>query len=298
MTPKPVAAGGAAPTLPPDLEAGGAAKTGPALPPRTADAKKAGARASGPPRSSGSGQAPRAEKLGKTVDKALGKAKAPGPSARSTPSARGGSGTAATSGYGSASQATGEWAFLQDKGISIEEKLFRFLMLVQKKNDAELVKKMEEYKARFASQSKGTGGTSGSKGTSFFDVLKGAVPFVGAVASLIGEAGVKRLLGQVSGPVLAALATAAGMPYLAPVALQFGGDLAGLAFVDVGGKPASAGGSSGSGGASAAGDSPDEKVAMFELQRLAEKQQAMFTAISNTLKCMHDTQMSAIHNIR
>jgi len=297
MTPKPVAAGGAGPALPMELEAGAAAKTGPTLPPKMAEAKKAGARRAGPAKAAAPSSASRSEKLGKTVDKALGKSKAPGAPAKSAPAAKGGSGTTATGGYGSATQATGEWAFLQDKGISIEDKLFRFLMLVQKKNDAELVKKMEEYKARFTGNGS-TGGTSGSKGTSFFDVLKGAVPFVGAVASLIGEPGVKRLVGQLSGPVLAALATAAGMPYLAPAALQYGGDLAGLAFVDVGGKAASAGGSSGTGGASAAGESPDEKVAMFELQRLAEKQQAMFTAISNTLKCMHDTQMSAIHNIR
>jgi len=84
------------------------------------------------------------------------------------------------------------------------------------------------------------------------------------------------------------------MPHLAPLALRYGGDLAELAFKDLGGTAAT----SGSGGTRASGDSPDEKVAMFELQRLAEKQQAMFTAISNTLKCMHDTQMSAIHNIR
>jgi len=259
---------------------------GPISAPRKAETAKAGkARASGP-------GAPRnGARLGKAVDKALGRVKPPATTAASKPKGSGGTGSA--SGYSSAAaQATGEWAFLQDRGLSIEEKLFRFLMLVQKKNDAELVKKMEEYKARFTN-SASSSGSSGTKGMSLFDAIK-TTPFVGAVAGLIGEAGVKKLATQLSGPVMAAAATALGMPHLAPLALRYGGDLAELAFKDLGGTAAT----SGSGGTRASGDSPDEKVAMFELQRLAEKQQAMFTAISNTLKCMHDTQMSAIHNIR
>ncbi len=37
---------------------------------------------------------------------------------------------------------------------------------------------------------------------------------------------------------------------------------------------------------------------MLEIQRLAEKQNQMFTCISNVMKSMHETGMSAINNIR
>lgn len=297
MATQPVAPGRTGPAMPMEVEGGvapAAGSTGGAAAAGKAEARKAEGRRAGPARPATPG-ARSPGTLGKSVDKALGKVKPPrtsAPSARPAGSERARTGSGYATGASAATAATGEWAFLQDRGLSIEDKLFRFMMLVQKKNDAELVKKMEEYKSRFTASSSSSG-ASGSKGLSLFDALKG-IPFVGAVAGLIGEAGVKRLVSQVSGPVLAALATAAGMPALAPVALRFGGDLAGLAFVDLGGRAAT----SGSGGAKASGDSPDERVAMFELQRLVEKQQAMFTAISNTLKCLHDTQMSAIHNIR
>jgi hypothetical protein len=44
--------------------------------------------------------------------------------------------------------------------------------------------------------------------------------------------------------------------------------------------------------------SPDEKLAMLEIQVLVEKQQRMFAAVSGTLKAMHDAEMVAVHNIR
>jgi len=288
MPTKPVTAGSGMSALPAGIDAGaaaGAAAAGRAASPKAAVAAAKASKAAKTQTSSRSTSAA-SSPLGKSVDKALGKAARPAPKATSAAQR-------STAGYATSATkatATGEWAFLSDKNLSIEDKLFRFLMLAQKKNDAELVKKMEEYKARFTAEGKTTT-AGGSKGSSFFDFVKDFVPVVGLAEKLIGETGIKKLVGQIAGPALAAAATAAGMPVLAPLALQLGGSLGVMVFQDVGGK-------AGAGTSKADANSPDEKVAMFELQRLAEKQQAMFTAISNTLKCMHDTQMSAIHNIR
>jgi hypothetical protein len=46
------------------------------------------------------------------------------------------------------------------------------------------------------------------------------------------------------------------------------------------------------------GEDFDERVEAMNLQRLVEKQQAMFGILSNALKAMHDTQMNAIQNLR
>lgn len=289
MATKPVTAGSARVALPAEVDAGAAAGTPAAGGAASAKAAQAAAKASKAtkPQSASRPGSSASSRLGKSVDKALGKTSTPRSPGATTATQK------STAGYATSATtaaATGEWAFLSDKSISIEDKLFRFLMLAQKKNDAELVKKMEEYRARFTAEGKAAT-AGGSKGSSFFDVVKAFVPAVGVAAQLIGEAGIKKLVGQITGPALAAAATAAGMPALAPLALQLGGSLAAMAFQDVGAK-------AGTGTSKADANSPDERVAMFELQRLAEKQQAMFTAISNTLKCMHDTQMSAIHNIR
>ena len=155
---------------------------------------------------------------------------------------------------------------------------------------------MARYKAEFTGD-RSTGSTSGSKkGMSVFDVVKSMIPAVGLVEGIVGEAAFKKAASALGGPALAAAATAVGLPELAPLALKFGGDLAALAFTDVGGSSAARSGSSGA-AASSAG-SPDEKMAMMEIQLLVEKEQRMFTAISNTLKALHDAQMAAVHNLR
>jgi hypothetical protein len=159
---------------------------------------------------------------------------------------------------------------------------------VMEKTDKELVDRMKEYKAQFVDAPKAS---AAKKGTSLFDVVKSVVPALGLAEKLVGESGIKKIASQLGGPVLAAAATAVGMPELAPLALKYGGDLAGLAFKDLGG-------SSGSGAAPAAAGSPDEKLAMLELQVLVEKQQRMFEAVSGTLKALHDTAMDEIHNLR
>ena len=44
--------------------------------------------------------------------------------------------------------------------------------------------------------------------------------------------------------------------------------------------------------------SPDERLEMLEIQRLVEKQNQLFTLVSNLMKSMHDTSMVAIQNVR
>ncbi len=58
--------------------------------------------------------------------------------------------------------------------------------------------------------------------------------------------------------------------------------------------------SSGASSTTAAADAEefDEKLEMLKLQRLVEKQNAMFSALTNAMKAMHDMQMTAVQNIR
>lgn len=298
MTAKPVAAGRSGPAIPIETDAGPAAGTPGAAPaggtkkaqaPKT-EASRAGARKAGP---ASTGSARPGGALGKTVDKALGKAKAQKPA--SGPAAKPPSGQQSrttSTGYATtaAGGTTGEWAFLQDKNLSIDEKLFRYMMLLQKKAEAEL----EQFLEATGPAAKG-GTTTSSRGTSLFDVAKAVVPALGLAESLIGEAGLKKLAGQLAGPVLAAAATAAGLPALAPAALQIGNSLAQLAFQDVGARSGT--GATTAPAANEYSKMTDEQRTLW-LQHLLEKQKAMFTAVSNTLRSMHDTQMAAIHNIR
>ena len=220
---------------------------------------------------------------------ALGRARAAATSKPATPAPAGPppQGYAATSPSGGSS----EWAFLDAKGTSIEDKLFLFMKKVMEKTDKELVDKMKEYKARFTAAPKSSSPAT-KKGMSLFDVAKAVVPALGIAEKVLGEAGIKKLVSSAGGPVLAAAATAAGLPQLAPRALPYGGDIAELAFKEVGASsPAAA-------APAAEAGSPDEKLAMLEIQVLVEKQQRMFTAVSQTLKAMHDAEMVAVHNIR
>ena len=208
---------------------------------------------------------------------------------------------------------TGEWSFLTDPSLSVEEKLARFMMAVQKKLDGELTQKMKDYKAKY-----GEGGTETKKdeGGIFSTILKVICPPLAIADAVFG--GVDEFLNDalraLGGPVLAALATAVGLPMLAPAALALGQGLgAMLAGGSTAAKPKSgssgttkdktttkpktdpkAGPKTGSGEAG----SPDERLEMLEIQRLVEKQNQMFTLVSNVMKGMHETTMVAIQNIR
>jgi hypothetical protein len=218
----------------------------------------------------------------------------------------------ASSGYSKA--ASDDFAFLKDPTLSVEEKLFRFMCAVAKRNDDEVLKKMEEMKggaAAGASGSSSSGGSSNTKksgGVSVWGALKSLIPPLGMAAQLVGDAKLKSMIKQVSGPVLAAAATALGMPALAPLALKAGPGLA-SAIMDGklgGGEAAAAAGAasssnspnSSSGSTSSPATGKNEQVQMMELQRLVDKQKEMFAMISNVLRAQHDTRMSIIGNVR
>jgi hypothetical protein len=214
---------------------------------------------------------------------------------------------------------TGEWSFLTDPSLSVEEKLARFMMAVQKKLDGELTQKMKDYKAKY-----GEAGTEGKKddGGIFGTILKVICPPLAIADSVFGgvDEFLKDALQVLGGPILAALATALGLPMLAPAALALGEGLGAM----LGGGSTPAKPKTGSSGttkgktptrgtatpkpkadpkadpktATGEAGSPDERLEMLEIQRLVEKQNQMFTLVSNVMKGMHETTMVAIQNIR
>jgi hypothetical protein len=204
-----------------------------------------------------------------------------------------------------------------------------------KKNDQELIDAMKEYEGKKAAQSSASSEktSTSSEKTSGASEKKpllnpdggGLFGFLGDVLGSVGKTivgGAESLAKDLGGPALASVATALGMPFLAPVALKIGGDLSsglieGVASTVGLGKSSatrSSGSTAKSGGASsgtkatslttkktsAAADPEefDEKLEMFKLQRLVEKQNAMFSALTNAMKSMHDSQMTAVQNIR
>lgn len=238
--------------------------------------------------------------------------------------------TAATSSKATISSSSGaleasksELGFLDDKRLSIEDKLFQFMALMQKKADKELEDAMKDYAAKKeAAKSAGSGTEKKtektekkSSGGGFFDIVGDVIGGIGdAITGLGGEllGAAESLAKDFGGPLLAAAATAVGAPFLAPVALEIGGSI-GPRLVEEAGKligiGSSSGGSSSSSGSSTASkpsgsatsgttEAFDEKLAMANIQRLVEKETAMFAALSNVMRAMHDAQMIAVSNIR
>jgi hypothetical protein len=218
-------------------------------------------------------------------------------------------------------KATGkEFAFLNDPTLTVEEKLFRFLKAYATQSDQALLAKMDQIRAMQQSAaskaSSGTSGTSGSSGSqssggfSLWGVVKAVVPGLGIASALGGDAIVKSLVQQATGPILGAAATALGAPMLAPLALKLGPELAKLVTSDspIGGGPAKAVSSGSSSAAStstassstsATGSTPEsEQLEMMDLQRMIDKQREMFSLISNVLRSTHDTKMTIIGNTR
>ncbi len=229
----------------------------------------------------------------------------------------------------SSSSSRGEYAFLDDRRVSVEEKLFQFMKITQKKGDDELVRLMKNYRELHGSSARSSASASGSGSGSTAPAKKsdgggGLFGFLGDVAGVVGDAvgvvggAAGKLASEAGGPLLAAAATALGQPELAPVALSLGGEIGKVAggilseaAGAVSGARSSSGSSSGSkssssstssssSSSSASGDagSPDEKLDMLEIQRAVEKQNQMFTLISNILKSQHDTGMAEINNVR
>jgi len=222
------------------------------------------------------------------------------------------------------------YAFLKDPNLSVEDKLLRFTMLVAKETNDDVVQRLQAMAAKggkgaTSGATSGAGGTSGAgpaaapprKKLALWDVAKAVVPALGLASSVVGDAAVKGLVKQVSGPVLAAAASALGMPMLAPLALKAGPALAdfvtsgsvggsggaGLGdFFSTGGTGASAagaGGSTGSGSASAGTvTAEDRQQELMLLQHALDKQKEMTSLVSNMLKSMHDARMGVIQNLR
>jgi len=279
----------------------------------------------------------------------------------------GGHGKPGASG-GATGKAKGDLAFLDDKSLPIEEKLFRFMLLMQKKADKELEDFMRasapggEGGAKASDPQSGggakkgggggllggllgggggggllggllgggggggiLGGLPGGGGGLLGGLLGGGGDLLGGLfggeggglGSILGDDGIKKAVGSLGGPLLAAAVSAVGLPMLAPIANKVGSALgekvvdgvAGGGSKASGGSGAGAGGAKGSGsaGGSAAGGSSTGKAdgkgmsdqeRMLRLQHLLETQQKMFSAISNAMKSLHDTQMTAIHNFR
>jgi len=243
---------------------------------------------------------------------------------------------ASTSKSSSTEKTSSALAFLDDKRLSIEEKLVRLLAYLNGKWDKDLEAKMKELKGADASAKASGGSTSSatSKSTkssgvlgsigAIVNVAKQFFPQVGIALSVLQSPLAREVLSKVGGPVLAAAATAAGFPQLAPVALRYGPALidaaAGLA-TSIGNEAASAavastvapassgavsgsstGASSGSAG-SAPGDGAlssdrDAQLKLMEIQWIMDQQKEMFSLVSNLLRTGHDTRMAVIQNVR
>jgi hypothetical protein len=224
---------------------------------------------------------------------------------------------------------SGPYAFLSDPTLSVEDKLLRFMLQVQKETDADLQRRMEALAGKGSASgagstpgstaTSGAGGSSSgtSRGVSVWSIAKAIVPALGLGSAVVGDAALKKLVQQVSGPMLAAAATAIGLPALAPVATKLGsslGDLltsgtaspsalASVGLGALGGSSAasSPGGSSATGGGASAGSSTsaeDKQQELMLLQHAMDKQKEMTSMVSNLLKSMHDGRMNVISNLR
>jgi len=223
--------------------------------------------------------------------------------------------TKKTTGY-SKTTLPAEFAFLRDAKLSVEEKLARFIGLIMSKAEKDLLAQMEKMapgsKTSATGGSSGTGGSAATKpkGFSLWGVVKAIVPGLGMASELVGDAAVKGLVKQLSGPLLASAATALGMPQLAPLALKAGPALAALVTDEAkatGGGSSGATGSSGTSSASgtssqstakASDDPKSEKADMLELQRLMEREKETFSLLSNILRMNHEARMTSVNNIR
>jgi hypothetical protein len=229
--------------------------------------------------------------------------KAPAARAKSVRKRSAATSTAGTAGY--ATSVSKDFAFLRDPKLTLEQKLMRFMVVMAKKLDEDIQRRMEELAPK--DQAKKSSTSSSSKKSS----QKGLLATVGKALSSVVKKPLQDLLKQVAGPVLAAGASALGFPALAPLLLKVGpalGQALGEAVVSLaeGGGSASksvassaksTSTSSSKASGSAAG-STEERVKMMELQSVLEKQKEMVTLVSNMLRTFHDMRMSAINNIR
>jgi len=284
------------------------------------------------PASSPTGRPPRTAGTGTS-----GYASVPAPTRPTTTAPRSTSTASSTASTAAAkttsAKKTGPLAFLDDSKMSVDEKIFRLSLYMTDKADKELEKKVKEIsgKGKAASSSSGGGGVLGGLlggsgasgllgglggllGKSGGGGLGGALSVLGPLGSAVGmgvdllqSTGATKLIAQASGPVLAAGACAVGMPELAPAALKLAPSIVGGAFDAIEGLSSAAGkassssstsSSSSSLSSSADGDMDIDKKDLMELEYMQQKQQQMFSLLSNLMKTMHDTRMSVIGNMR
>ncbi len=221
-----------------------------------------------------------------------------------------------------------DFAFLRDPKLTLEEKLSRFIGVMMTRSEQDLLRQMEKMAPGSAAASGGaTGGSApkpASKKTSLWGLAKALLPPLGMAAQLVGDTNLKKLVQQLSGPVLGAAATALGGPALGALASQVGPTIGGLITRDVkvdlsglaslvglgGGAGASAsaggatagaaaGGAAGKAGGTTGGEgATSEKAQLMELQRLQDRDREMFSLFSNMLRAMHESRMTAIQNLR
>jgi hypothetical protein len=196
--------------------------------------------------------------------------------------------------------------FLRDSRLSAEEKLV--LLLAQQQKDVEKEIETVLKKAEAKSAQKKSGGSSGGllKGLNPMNIIKSALPglnlmetfglgkVVDGVLEMTGKA-----LSELTGPMLAAGATALGMPHLAPLAMSVGSRLADAAVAFDGAL--SAGDAKATANAPNAGTGSSNALDPVETQRLTllvNRQQQWAGTVSNLLHSTHQTRMSIIQNLR
>ncbi len=216
-------------------------------------------------------------------------------------------------GYASASKtssatakAGGALAFLDDPRLSTEEKLFRFMMFVSEKYDRDIEEKMKAAGGSGGSASAGTTATKKKSSNPLAKIagaIKTVIPAAGLALETLGNTKVQALLKTVSGPVLAAGATALGMPALAPLLAKVGPELAGVTIdlakaLDAPSSTVTTTTTGASGATSTGADPQIDQRKMMELQYAMDKQKEMFSLVSNILRSMHDMKMVAVQNVR
>lgn len=189
--------------------------------------------------------------------------------------------------------------FLRDSRLTAEEKLV--LLLAQQQKDVEkeidTVLKKAEAKSAQKQKSSGGGGPAGLvssvirsiPGVGVFDAM-GLSKLVDDVAKMSGKA-----ISELSGPILAAGATALGMPHLAPLAMTYGPKIVEAALeADGGAEPKVTNAPNAGTGSSNALD----PVETQRLTLLVNRQQQWSGTVSNLLHSIHQTRMSVIQNLR
>lgn len=263
------------------------------------------------------------EKASRTA-KAASAPKAPAAKKASTSKKTTSAKSSTTKAAGYATKLPADYAFLRDPRISIEEKLSRFIGMLMAKSEQDLLRQMEKMAPGSTANAAGATGSTGGAATakpaakkvSIWGLAKSILPPLGMASQLVGDAALKKLVQQLSGPVLGAAATALGGPALGALASQLGPtigelvtrdvkvDLSGLASLvglDAGTTAsAKAAGTSATTAstAGAADGTASEKAQLMELQRLQDRDKELFTLFSNMLKAMHDARMTSIQNLR